>query len=534
MGTFLDGIMTAPLIDSSGERLWIEGVDLTDFYNGTAVINWEHAPASSGSENIIGQVVYCKKIMKKEDCETKRQRYFYDIAKGPYVYIIGELYDDEGHAGALACAAMVRYYTKRKAKMFIGWSIEGATFERDGNDLKRAVARKVAFTLKPCLKVAVMGAPNDDEVKEVMGKTEKSEDQLMTVQASDIIIDSSELPVGSPIQELQKALHDLQKTLTVDSGDVAPSQLVGGAALVPEHIVNTMKNRVKAALRDWNRRKSLKETIKAALPEVSDEYVDHFTRLADDLMIKKSNHDFIRLGKQNLQLDLGSDSQDLIEGFKFIPKTDDKIQIGRNDAGQEVSCHRGLPQEQALAAIAYHKIAGDLMGLRHMVPHAAIANTGQPHDIAYFVQHVPGRSPYESHQAWAGAIGKAIENQDAIKGCIADHVLGCQRGFNQVLANDKGLTFIDNHSAFQYDAPANGGDIYTEAKNYPVSPDTSTWAKSLPTKEIAKTLYMLGMGPEKVQQAVLKLRSFQKLLQPGFTIQSVLDTVMPPKKDIHE
>lgn len=150
MGMKLDGPVATNALDSSGETLSIKGLDITDFIEGRAVANWEHSNTSE--DGSVGRFVYAKKIFSASDCENERQLQFWNQLKHEFLYGVVELFDDEGHPGATAIAAMARYYIKKKDRLRIGLSIEGSTLERDGNNLKRAVARKAAITLTPCNK----------------------------------------------------------------------------------------------------------------------------------------------------------------------------------------------------------------------------------------------------------------------------------------------------------------------------------------------------------------------------------------------
>ena len=150
MGMKLDAPVATNALDSSGEILSIKGLDITDFLEGRAVANWEHSNTSE--DGAVGRFIYAKKIFSEADCDNDRQLAFWNQLKHEFLYAVVELFDEEGHPGATAIAAMVRYFLKRKDKIRIGMSIEGSTLERDGHLLNRAVARKAAITLTPCNK----------------------------------------------------------------------------------------------------------------------------------------------------------------------------------------------------------------------------------------------------------------------------------------------------------------------------------------------------------------------------------------------
>jgi len=76
-GMLLGGIFSAELIDSSGETVELDGIDISSAEEGTATVNWEHVDAETGfGKETIGRVIYVKKIFKKGDCETTEQEKF--------------------------------------------------------------------------------------------------------------------------------------------------------------------------------------------------------------------------------------------------------------------------------------------------------------------------------------------------------------------------------------------------------------------------------------------------------------------------
>ncbi len=165
MGMVIDGISASEHLDSSGEVLKIDGHDISDMLEGRAQINWEHN--NDSPEDIIGQIIYARKIKKKSDCEDERQEMFWDSCKVPFVYIRAELFDDEEHPGAVAAAALIRYYKNRGIKVQAGFSVEGATLDKQDNVLKRSVGRRCALTLRPCNKSAISDVYEDSKNKDL-------------------------------------------------------------------------------------------------------------------------------------------------------------------------------------------------------------------------------------------------------------------------------------------------------------------------------------------------------------------------------
>ena len=154
-GMILDGIFASQVWDSSGEVLDIEGCDISEMVEGRGLANYEHRnDESTGatSQDIVGKIVYAKKIIKESDAEDERQKMFWSKIKVPFIYGMVRLYDGAGHLSAQGLAAQIRDAVKNKEQILVRFSIDGSTLERDGNHLKRTIARRVALTIKPCNK----------------------------------------------------------------------------------------------------------------------------------------------------------------------------------------------------------------------------------------------------------------------------------------------------------------------------------------------------------------------------------------------
>jgi GGDEF domain-containing protein len=160
----IDGVAASEAIDSSGEILDVEGCDTSDFENGVGLLNYEHrgdtAEGASGND-IVGKIIYSRKIYKKVDCEDKRQEAYWDHVKLPFIYIRARLYDGAEHPGAKALAAAIRDAVMHKEPILLRFSIEGSTLKKEGNRLVRTIGRKVALTFKPANKSAVSGLISD-------------------------------------------------------------------------------------------------------------------------------------------------------------------------------------------------------------------------------------------------------------------------------------------------------------------------------------------------------------------------------------
>ncbi len=309
-GMLIDGIFASEAIDSSGEVLDVEGTDISDYEEGRGLANWEHrgddAPGASGLD-IVGKIAFAKKIFKASDCDDDRQRKYWDKIKLPFIYGVVRLYDGAGHEGAKALAAQVRDHVANGEPVLVRFSIEGSTLEKEGNRLKRCVARRVALTVKPCNRTCDSGLLEDPNAPEGFKKnpekgardviadileTRKNEHPLYAKLGGSTEVETTlhtqkELVRSLVKARLKKAL--LEKAIAAGSYDAAPSTLTGGAALQREDLGRRkLVNTVKAAIRDYRPEEhgEFKKFLKNRMPEAADEFIDHFAGLVDDYRAK--------------------------------------------------------------------------------------------------------------------------------------------------------------------------------------------------------------------------------------------------------
>lgn len=287
----IDGVFASEAIDSSGEILDIKGCDISDLENGQGVLNWEHrgddAPAASAND-IIGKVVFAKKIFGPEDCTDDRQLGYWQKVQLPMVYGIVRLFDGSGHPGALAAAAIIRDYQSNSEPLLIRYSIEGTTLKKDksSNRLLESVARRVAATIKPCNKSCHSGLIADPGAKKLSTDDTKKAEPLFPHPNFTPLGGSFEYEAG--IVESEK----IQKALEAGGYNAAPGSLTGGSALQVED--RSLKNRVRAAVRDWDRKTPFRKFLKHRLPEASDDFIDRFADLVQDYTIKKAQKEVVK------------------------------------------------------------------------------------------------------------------------------------------------------------------------------------------------------------------------------------------------
>ena len=154
MSTFIHGIAASENIDSSGERISILGMDISSLAV-DGVFNYEHK--SDNPNQIVGKVLKAKKIFSEQDCEDEHQLIFFQKCGVPYLYVMGELFDDYKES-AKEVAGMFRYdadHKEQNDKSVMNFSIEGAKIDKNGMDILKSIARKVTLTALPCNKAAI-------------------------------------------------------------------------------------------------------------------------------------------------------------------------------------------------------------------------------------------------------------------------------------------------------------------------------------------------------------------------------------------
>lgn len=336
-GQIIDGVFASQAIDSSGEVLDIEGCDISTL-DKDGVLNYEHkegdkkdSKGGNNGEEIVGKIIYAHKILKESDCETSRQKeYWNKIGHIPFIYGMCRLYDGAGHSGAQALAAQIRDHHANGDQILVRFSIEGSTLEREGNRLKESVARRVAATLKPCNRTAVSGLIEDPRAPEGFEKKPVSQEKPVKDILSGLFDDNRDdedtkkrerdfqhpmytklggevevecIPLIKGEDDLKKALKlivkaKMIKAMAAGNMNAAPSTLTGGAALQREHIIG-VKNKALAIWRDHGKRKfdktEFKKILKNKLPEADDSFIDHFANIAEDYHVKlKKAEDLIK------------------------------------------------------------------------------------------------------------------------------------------------------------------------------------------------------------------------------------------------
>ena len=262
--TIIDGIAASEHIDSSGESLSIEGMDISSLGGPDSILNWEHGSKDRPGQ-VVGKVTFARKIMKKEDAKSQREMYFWNKAKKPFVYIKAELFDGLGHSGAEDVAAMLKYKNKDKgedSRLVVGFSIEGGKIEKNGMLVTKSIARDVAITVKPCNKICDAEVIESDVADDFLYKNQNFDCEILESELSinstsfrSLLLQSIKKSEWKPSKEEQEQIKELKitpkakeliqeyntdnnmrKALIAGMISGSPDSRTGIAALAPEHL----------------------------------------------------------------------------------------------------------------------------------------------------------------------------------------------------------------------------------------------------------------------------------------------------------
>ena len=268
--TVIDGVAATEDRDSQGEILKLAGADISQMTT-KGYFNDNHG---TGFLNTLGRITEAKKIFKQEDCDTDRQKLFWEQKKRPFLYVKGYLFDDADHPNAKAVGAIMKEFQKMGTPLDVKYSVEGKVLDRaswDRSILAQSMVRNVALTLVPAngeTAAAVAGRINKSAelIKSEAGKAVATcvERLAKSIEEGVQPINRWDLPTDEEIAEdLLKRVIELtnliktkrqarvQKMMSPGyGGSGAPGQLTGGAATVAK---------------ERRRREGLKEVIKSTL-----------------------------------------------------------------------------------------------------------------------------------------------------------------------------------------------------------------------------------------------------------------------------
>jgi hypothetical protein len=137
------GIATAQVPDRVQEVVDLNGVNVV----GNPYINDEHGSISR-MFNVLGTITDYKKIFSQKDCADEKQLKCWKHCKVPFLYVEGEVFDEQEHPNAKAAAALVKYKAQHP-DFRLGFSVEGGIGDRNGKNLLKTQVRGVSLTVNP-------------------------------------------------------------------------------------------------------------------------------------------------------------------------------------------------------------------------------------------------------------------------------------------------------------------------------------------------------------------------------------------------
>lgn len=222
----IDCIAGSQLRDTQGEMLSVEGADISELQTGKGRWNDNHG---KGFFNSIGRITEAKKILKAEDCENDRHRYYWDKVKVPFIYASGYLYDDEDHPNARAAAAILRNLHKNDVPLQLKASVEGGVVARGISDkslLARTKIHSVALTFTP--------ANNNTLVEPIsLDKSDTNYEADLTLIKSVIHLAETNVPSfrhivrdasASRVQDNINRINDIVEKLGLNANIAVPSK----------------------------------------------------------------------------------------------------------------------------------------------------------------------------------------------------------------------------------------------------------------------------------------------------------------------
>lgn len=318
MGMQIDGIAASQAVDTSAERIDIAGLDISSLKAGQGMYIYEHRhPEPKRDEHgnltavpatvhdLLGAILFAKKIMGPEDCDDERQSFYWEQVGLPFLYVRGELFDSDGHDAARGMAAIIRFYHRNGIPCVMRYSIDGHTLERKDQELKSCVARDIAITAKPCNHSCISGVVKDPKahtfaVDEVERHRENGTERMPGVEFTMKPFDE-EMSKGEDVVGEWAAFDEIQKAMTAGSYNQAPGGLHGGAALAKEDVDSgKVKNRLRAAVRDWDRKGGLREHLTKTMSDVNPEFLQKFVDVLESKILAKAGELHAGLAKRFL------------------------------------------------------------------------------------------------------------------------------------------------------------------------------------------------------------------------------------------
>lgn len=292
-GLIIAGTFSAETPDRTAEIIRIKGMDISHLNSGKAILNAEHN--SGAFSNYLGRILSAKKIFSEDDCVTKHEtECFMNAGQVPIIYGKAELFDDEeGHTEAQHAAAIIKAYKRRGLPIAAQFSIEGASIEKNGGEIKRSVAKVCALTIRPANEACELDVMSELSKSEQLTynnlkKSGKSENTLATGPSCDIqVIDRIQL--NSALTELNSKLSSLAKALEAGMAMGGAGTATQGAALAGKMQKDTAKVTEQSENSETTKTAHEESTLIVPIDESKVELIDEKGKdLKLDLKLKKA------------------------------------------------------------------------------------------------------------------------------------------------------------------------------------------------------------------------------------------------------
>lgn len=212
--TYIDGIGSSQVIDSSGEIVDIAGLDCSSLIGGA--FNYEHQ--NIAPNQLIGKVLDYKKIFSEKDCDNDRHKHFWKKVKAPFLYVMGRLFDDKKESSKEVAALIKDDAEHPNEKPMLSFSIEGNKLPgaKEGMTITHSIARKVTLTNLPANKTCVaelMPKKSDKSKKDDFDSLFKGEVEFFA-------------PEPSYLEFLEKKEQTLEKSAPVAAAPAPKAPIV--------------------------------------------------------------------------------------------------------------------------------------------------------------------------------------------------------------------------------------------------------------------------------------------------------------------
>jgi hypothetical protein len=274
--TYIDGIGSSQTIDTHGEVVDLEGLDISTLVGGA--LSWEHEMGESKGngqlqvkvpQQIVGKIVQARKIFSEKDCLTDRHHYYWNKFQIPFLYIVGRLFDDQ-KPSAIECAALFKDDRNNPNETpMVSFSVEGSEILKEGPIVKKSIARKVTITNL---------AANKTCLAQILPMDKQGEkDEIASLFKGEMVLFQFE-PTYTELMST-----DLKKAMTAGSGMAAPAQLEGGAALAKEDLKKGEKTnwyqQADDAYKTWDKREHFRGYMKKRMPHLAEGEIDAIGRM---------------------------------------------------------------------------------------------------------------------------------------------------------------------------------------------------------------------------------------------------------------